>query len=118
MQQERLKGSLARGVTKTREQLDVIREAWEGKLQAIFDGTPGRKGNSLQALPKDAAATVKATAAGFGSMEDCFGDMQEHYASLVRSAKAQRESSLAAVCYILVKLVSCRFLSCHYMQSW
>lgn len=107
--QETLKGSLARAVCKTREQLGVIREAWEGEVQAIFDSIPDRGEKSL--LPADAFAMVKAYSDGFGSMEGCLKIMQERYASFVRSAKALRQS-IAATIYIFIRLVRCRGLSC------
>jgi hypothetical protein len=101
--QERVKVGLARAVGKTQMQLHVITEAWEGKLGAMLDSTPDKYRNSLQVLPKEAAAMVKAVAAGIGSMEGCFKQMQQRYATFVQSAQAQRES-VAATTYFLIRV--------------
>ena len=103
--QDRMTQGLARAMCKTRVQLDVIREAWEGKVQAMLDRMLDGEGNSLQALPKEAAANVKEHAAGFDSMEGCFKEMQERCAGLMQIAKTQREA-MAATTYLLIKMVS------------
>ena len=102
--QKDMANSLVWAVDQTRAQLAAIREAWEGKLQALFSRTTGGEGDGLQALPNDAHALVQTLANGFGSMECCLVKMRQRVADYLQSSGEHRAAMAATACVLIAQV--------------